>query len=1143
MKSSVTASILPTRALALVLSLAPLAALDAQRGLKNIPDPNPELERRSFEVAEGFDVNLFASEPMVRNPIHMNWDSEGRLWVATSPIYPHIEPGAEANDQIVVLEDVDGDGVADRHTVFADDLLIPTAVVPGDGGAYVANSTELLHMVDTDGDGRADRTRVVLSGFGTEDTHHILHTILFGPDGRLYFNQSIYIHSHVETPHGVRRLGGGGAWRFRPETMALDVFIRGFVNSWGHRFDRWGQSFFTDGAYGEGINYAFPGAVFVTAVGAKRILRGLNPGQPKECGLEVLSGRHLPEDWSGSLVTNDFRANRVVRFALTEDGSGFASRQVEDLVRTKHVAFRPIDVKMGPDGAIYVADWYNPIIQHGEVSFRDDRRDHVHGRIWRFTKKGRPLAPRPHIVGAEIAHLLELLKAPEDWTRLHAKLELKGRGADAVTPALGEWVETLARSDPAFEHHRLEALWTFQALDSVHDPLLRAVLASRDHRARAAAVRVLAEWQPRFPDAHELLMSAVLDGHPRVRLEAVNALRANGSARAAEIAMRALDQPVDEFLDFALWLTARDLQPVWLPAFERGEITFGGNLDHVAFALRSTGNSAVLRPLIAMLRGGKITADKRDDVLAFVADVGGAEELQLAFDFARDTRVGSALERARLLDRLVAASERRGVVASGAGPGVLELLRSDDARLARAGTRAAAAWKIADAVPHLVALARGPSSVRADAIDALGSFEDTGARDALRAFSTSADSFSLRSRAAAALARVDRSAGIAHAVQLLGSASAEEDPALLLNAILRLKDGAEQLAAAIAGTRIDPAVAQAAINAAESTGRELGELVSALRASAGLTPVASLGAEKLERLATEILTKGNPARGESIYRRTSLACTTCHAIAGAGGKVGPDLISIGASAPVDYLIDSLLEPNKKIKEGYHLVEIVTKDFEIYSGTLVGKDKDRIVLREASGDEVELATANVEEENVVNRSMMPAGLVANLSRAELVDLVRFLAALGKDVTVSNEPLVRRWRSLAAASANAPPAAIVDAGSAVEWKPVYSRVDGSLPLSELEAASDGRRWVFFEVEVTTPGRIRFEIEGLSPDRRASTELWFGGSRVAGDSRHIVNAPSGVHRVTLAIDARSGGEGVTVALVGVPGSAANARVLGGN
>ncbi|HQR08991.1 MAG TPA: sorbosone dehydrogenase, partial [Gemmatales bacterium] len=335
----------------ILLCLIPSLA-HAQRNA-TIPDPDPEIEKRSFIVDPRFEVNLYAADPLLAKPIHMNFDAAGRLWIASSEVYPQIKPGQKANDKIIVLEDTKGVGVADKTTVFADGLLIPTGLLPGDGGVYVANSTELIHLSDTKGTGKADKRRVVLSGFGTEDTHHMLHTLRWGPDGRMYMMQSIYIHSHIETPHGPRRLNAGGIWRFKPETMELDVFARGWVNPWGLAFDRYGQAFVTDGAGGEGINYVIPGGYYVTAADAKRVFPGLNPGSPKFCGLEIVSGRHLPDDWQGNLITNDFRGHRVCRFVVKDDGAGFASTEQPELIKSTHPAFRPIDVKMGPDGAIY----------------------------------------------------------------------------------------------------------------------------------------------------------------------------------------------------------------------------------------------------------------------------------------------------------------------------------------------------------------------------------------------------------------------------------------------------------------------------------------------------------------------------------------------------------------------------------------------------------------------------------------------------------------------------------------------------------------------------------------------------------------------------------------------------------------------
>ena len=565
-------------------------------------------------------------------PIQMNFDPAGRLWIASSEVYPQIQPGQVADDKILIVEDRDGDGRADRTSVFAGGLLIPTGIEPGDGGAYVANSTELLHLKDTDGDGKADQTRVVLSGFGTEDTHHILHTLRWGYDGMLYFNQSVYIHSHIETPHGVRRLGGGGIWQFRPETMRLEVFIRGLVNPWGHHFDRWGQSFATDGAGGEGINYCIPGASYFWAVGAVRIFPGLNPGSPKYCGLEVVSGRQMPESWQGNLLTNDFRGNRVCRFVVSDDGAGFAAREQPELIKTKHMAFRPIDIKMGPDGAIYIADWYNPIIQHGEVDFRDPRRDHTRGRIWRVTAKGRPLVPRPALAGAATRTLLDALKSPEQWTRQQARRVLQERGASAVTPELAAWVGSLDRSEPGAEHHRLEALWTFEAIRHPEPKLLAELLHSPEASVRSAAVRVVPQWKDRLDDPVAMLGERVADEDPRVRLEAVRALAEFPSLRSAELALAALDRPVDRFLEYGLWLTARQLSPQWLPAVQAGRFDFGGHPARLVYALMAVGTPDVVKPLLALLREGKVPKDQDEKVQGLIATLGGPDELAAVLD-------------------------------------------------------------------------------------------------------------------------------------------------------------------------------------------------------------------------------------------------------------------------------------------------------------------------------------------------------------------------------------------------------------------------------------------------------------------------------------------------------------------------------
>ncbi|MDH3583226.1 MAG: HEAT repeat domain-containing protein, partial [Phycisphaerae bacterium] len=976
--------------------LAATAPALGQRGLKNIPDPDPVKQQASFKVAEGFEVNLFAADPMIANPIQMNWDERGRLWVATSPIYPHIVPGAKADDKVIVLEDTDGDGRADRRTVFAEGLLIPTSVLPGDGGAYVANSTQLLHLADTDGDGKADRRRIVLDGFGTEDTHHILHALRWGPEGYMYFNQSIYIHSYVETPWGVRHLLGGGIWRFRPDSLKLNVFARGFVNSWGHRLDRWGQSFATDGAYGHGINYVFPGAAFVAAKGVRRVLPGLNPGQPKHCSMEILSGRHLPDDWAGSIVTNDFRGNRVNRFVLSDSGSGYVSRQAADLLSTRHMAFRPVDVKMGPDGAIYICDWYNPIIQHGEVDFRDPRRDHVHGRIWRITATGRPLVTPPKLAGASVAELLAALKLPEAWSRDQATRLLKERGAAAVEAELGRWTKGLDPADADDGHHRLQALWAYQAIDVVNEKLLRQLLAADDFRLRAAAVRTLESWQARISGFKDLLAAAVDDDHPRVRLEAVNALRSLGGAEAAVLALRAVDRgELDQNLDYAVWLTARELQAAWLPPFQAGQLKFG-SVKQVSFALKAIENPAALRPLVAMLGQGKIPAGDRLEVINLIGAMGASGDLGVLFDLAV-SKDASATDRRALLAALEQAAARRRVRPGRKLEPIAGLLGDSDARTRRLAAQLAGHWKMQTLRPKLLEMAEGadPAS-RAAGIDGLARLGTKADTQALSKMTAAGRPIGLRLAAATGLGSIDLGAGARQAAAVLKDLPVGADPTDLFAMFLGNKGGPAALAKSLAGARLPSHAAAAGVRQATTSGRkDVKGLIAALTKAGGLTPMSQkLTAEQLNKLLQDVAASGDPGRGETVYRRVELACQTCHAIGGAGGRGGADMLSIGASAPVDYIVEALLEPSKKIKEGYHMTVVETHDGKVVSGTLVSQDKRELILRDAADKPVTIAAGNVKKQSIVPVSLMPPGLTAKLRRDQFVDLVSFLSVLGK-----------------------------------------------------------------------------------------------------------------------------------------------------
>ncbi len=1132
--------------------------VSAQRAPFPIPDPDPEIERKSFIVADGFEVNLFASDPLIAKPLQMNFDPMGRLWIASSEVYPQIKPGEVANDKVLIVEDRDRDGRADKTTVFAQGLLIPTGIEPGDGGVYVANSTELLHFKDADGDGNADTTRVILSGFGTEDTHHILHTLRWGYDGMLYFNQSVYIHSHIETPHGVRRLGGGGIWQFRPETMELEVFTRGLVNPWGHHFDRWGQSFATDGAGSEGINYCVPGAYYFWAVDAVRVLKGLNPGSPKYCGLEVASGRHIPESWRGSLLTNDFRGNRVCRFVVADDGAGFAAREQTELIKSSHVAFRPIDIKMGPDGAIYIADWYNPIIQHGEVDFRDPRRDHTRGRIWRVTAQGRPLAPRPELAGATEGALMDALKAPEDWTRHQAKRVLKDRGAAMVVPKLVSWVSALDRSDPEYEHHCLEALWTYQALDVPEPALLQALLHSRDSRVRAAATRVVPFWKTRLADPQALLAASVRDAEPRVRLEAIRGLAQIPSLHAAEQALSALDRPLDSFLEYGLWLTARQLAPIWLPEVQDGRFDFGGRPTHQIFALEAVDSPKIVQPLLALLRDGKVPQNRDEAVQNLIARLGKPADLAVIFDLVVGDQTLPAPRRVSLLGALIRATRDHKVVPPGDLARVGTLLSGNDEPLREVAVRAIGTWKIVSLTNRLIELvmaADTKAGVRGAAIEALVKDGGVEGRRVVESLAKTGATPDVQAHLLAALLESEpKTTAPRLAAWLAGLAPDQFGAASIVLARLLERRGATALLASAldqTGANFSSDLAKLCIRQVRDSGRDEPALIGALQKAGRLNESSRrLSDQEMNQLLTDVSRLGNPVRGEAVFRRQDLNCLKCHAIAGAGGQVGPGLESIGASAQPDYLVDSLLEPGKAVKENYHALTVATSDGNVYTGIKLRQTDSDLVLLDGEGREVAIPASAVDEQKEAG-SLMPVGLTDALTRPELVDLVRFLSELGKigPFAAGTDRVLRCWQIPVPSERKT----VADEDGVerllaqperTTWRPAYTTVAGLLPLSEWRkgdagAGEPGLGVARGRLEVTTPGPVKLSLNATD-----FLTIWIDGKcvRPASDAPRsvIVDLKRGSHSIALAIDLAHRRDGIRCVLEDVPDSPARAQAV---
>ena len=1154
-----------------ITSLAVASSLAAQDNLTNIPDPDPAAQMAALHVADGFEINLFAADPMIDPPIQMAWDERGRLFVATSASYPQPVAGQAANDKIFMLEDTDGDGEADRSVLFADSLLTPTGVLPGDGGVYVANSTEILHLQDTDGDGRADRRRVVLSGFGADDTHHIIHRFLWGPDGLFYLKSvRIYLQPY-RNALGGRTAQAGRHMAIRPRCAPAERAGAGHVELVGIRFRPVGPVVRHGRRRRRRRVFHFsPCGLCARLREPPRTLTGLNPQHPKYAGLALLSGRHFPDSLAGQLVTSDFRANRVKRFALSEDGSGFSSEEQEDLIWTDHVAFRPVDLNVGPDGALYLADWYNPIIQHGEVDFRDPRRDHRHGRIWRITATGRPLVDPPNLHNASTEDLLAALRLPEDWTRRQAKRLLRERGAEDVEPALDARVARIDRNAPDAAHELTEMLWTYQAIGRMNADVLREALGLEDYRARAAAVRVLGHFPDILPDTDALLAALVEDEHPRVRREAVHVLGERGAAgaamgtttgaEAASAALRALDRPMDDFLEYALWYAIRQLEPHWMPRFEEDSTFFGGDIRRMVFALHAADAPEAAARLAGLYARGEIPEDRTASVLESLAERGNAEAMDALLDLAAQNDLRGENGAIAHLDALLTAAEDEDRRPAEPADRLQALLEREDPEIRARAARLAGAWGETTLRTALANLAEAPEEALQEAgLAGLAAFRDSSSFAALQAMAEGPDRPpALRLEAVRLLPSVDmeRAAPVALAfLQDVHSVAQDLDSWPLFNAFLMQEGGRDALTDALRARGVPAAFAQEGLDRIRGRNRSYEPLRDAFRASGAVSAAPRVDPDldgwALQRLHYDVKGKGNPARGEALYGR--LQCGSCHVIGGAGGLAGPDLSAIGVTAPIDYLTESLLKPEQAVKDGYTLVRIVHTDGSIATGNLMGETEADVLVRDAAGQVDRIPKSRIRTREIIPGSLMPAGLTASLDRDEFVDLVAFLSALGEEgpyrvpASADGSETVRRWRvwrpsdPVVEEVRRAGPAFAVT-GEGVAWTPLHSTVAGHVPLAELPEAA-GYSIAYFEVDVETSGPVAVVVEIPGDEAESITEgttqeimegiaegitegvtAWVDGQPAALVGGRIEFAgEAGRRRITLAVDRTRRKEGV--------------------
>ena len=955
-------------------------------------DNSVKAELASFAVDKQLQVNLFADESMgIANPVCMRWDGRGRLWVLCTWAYPQLKPGAKPNDKLLILEDTNGDAKADKISTYIDGLNMPTGFALGHGGAYIGNGRELLHVRDTTGDGKADERVVLFSGFGTGDTHQTINSFAWSPGGELFFSQGLHCFSRVQTPWGIRKLDEHGSWRLRPLRRQLHAHRRtsGGGNPWGFAFGDWGEPFIKSN--GPGVSELLPGMVASEQIvgdywgGAAQI----GATKIKSMIIEIVDTPVLPKDFQGDFLIAGYFARNIARLRPTVNGAGHKLQTLAPVLTSTHNAFRPVDLNTGPDGALYVADWFNPIIGHYQASLRHPDRDKKHGRIWRITTKGQPLLKPPALAKMNAAQLCNQLSAPLRRTRKLAKLRLMDLPKAKAIAATQQWVDALKPTDLALEAKLFEAIGVFESHEVVDRPLLERLLTSKDYRARAYATRVVGRWHDRLKNPLALLRRSATDEHSRVRLEAIVAASDVREAESITIVAQAADGSADRFITFAFKNAVHALASEWKPALLAGKLDFS-KPAHLLSVVREGGGNEVASVVRKKLADPALSTARKIILAELLAHIGNSADAALALELASIHPT--------ILHALVNAARERNLQAPANAAKLLNVpLKSTATR--DGAVQLIGAWKLnahAETIRALATDQTEPRAVRVAAAVALGQLNIPQAVETLASLVMVNGAADLRVAALGSLAKHD----VALAAQLTARLSGQVKPHELgpvLAALLQRNAGADAMAGALGQAEVSADTAKLILRWLNAAGRVEKKLNLVLNKLIGVQLVAPVySADFVGALAKEALAKGDAVNGKKVFQLPLASCTACHAVDGVRGAVtsvkGPNLSAVAAGLPMDLLVESVLWPARQIKEGYAATTVITKDGRVLSGFAHSEDKTVLRVRDlATGKIAPVRTANIKQ-RTRNGTVMPPGLTASLTRAELRDLIKYLSTL-------------------------------------------------------------------------------------------------------------------------------------------------------
>ncbi len=525
----------------------------------------PEQERKGFKLPPGFEISLYASEPDISKPINMEFDAAGRLWVTQSSEYPMAAAPGSGHDRITVISDTNGDGKADKFTHFADDLNIPIAITPVIGGAIGYSIPNVYRFYDRDGDGRYDDKKILLGPFGHQDTHGMVSNLIRGYDGWIHACHGFTNTSTVAGTDGDSvTMISGNTFRFKEDGTRVEQTTYGRVNPFGFAFDEWGYLYSVD-CHSKPIYQLIKGAEYPhfgkksPSIGFAPEMMSYELGSTALSGLVYYIGNGFPADYQNSFYNGDVVTCRINRNTIGLNGSSPISKRQEDFLISSDPWFRPVNIKLGPDGSMYVADFYNRIIGHYEVPLNHAGRDRQSGRIWKITYTGKNKTGRPQNntdwSQASIKELIGNLNHPQLNIRMMIADQLVDRfGQKALTPVLNA-ITSGTLDSKAY----IQSLWVLHRLNALKDAVLEKALNNADPMVQTHALRILSEKKSVSSKQRELALIALDNTNANVKrmAAAVAASFPDAGNVKVLIAQYGAVSETDSHLKYAILLSLR----------------------------------------------------------------------------------------------------------------------------------------------------------------------------------------------------------------------------------------------------------------------------------------------------------------------------------------------------------------------------------------------------------------------------------------------------------------------------------------------------------------------------------------------------------------------------------------------------------